>query len=356
MASHAKHPQPAEEELVSGFPSAEIVGNSNRQDLLRRFTPTPYATKLAIMGTTVRLESNSRAIVEMAVKFFGRYQHPSPGIPDFLWRIVGEPNSQKLVAGVELTAFSDLGLRFANIEQRGFLAVDLDAREAVGFVDEGSVESEPRLHCRSLFDTLFCLCAGSFGKVSLEAACVGRGEKGVLILGPPDSGKTTTSYLAAKSGLEYHADQAVFLEMQAGRLRAWGDLLPAIFRPETLDFLPELRASTRHFSYPSLTVHYLPKTAFQGSVAHSVDLVCCVFLKRGVGFQAALTPIAPHERRHRLLEGILYREDGDFDDQTRTIVDHLLKVPSYELAFSDPARAAVSIRDLLLDTGPGEES
>lgn len=344
---NAKLMQPANEESVSRIYDDRAL-SGNRHDLLRRFTPTPNAATLSIMGTSVRIESNSRVIIDKALQFFSRYKHQSTGQPDFLWRIVGEPTCQEHEDGVELAAFSDHGLRFSNIGQRSFLAVDLHAREAVAFISEDYVESEPLLHCRPLFDTLFCMCAGSLGKVPMEAACVGNGQQGILIFGPPNSGKTTTSYLAARLGLEFHADQAVFLEIQSGQLRAWGDLLPAIFRADALHFLPELRASTRRFSYAKFQVHYLSKRPFQRSSAHPIRPVGCVFLNRGDGVQTTLLPVAAQERIQRLLEGILYREDGDFEDQTLKIIESLCEVPSYELAFSDPAAAAAGIRELLL--------
>lgn len=44
------------------------------------------------------------------------------------------------------------------------------------------------------------------------------------MLGHPNQGKTTASYLAAQGGLTYYADQAVFLEIGSSGLQAWGDL------------------------------------------------------------------------------------------------------------------------------------
>jgi len=249
----ANRMEPVGEQLeTSGYPEGvsirqEILAEK-RRDLLRRFTPTPHGVDLLVMGRTVRLETNRLAVVESALGFFARHQERSPGDPDFLWRIVSQQaDPQGDHVGVALSGFSDRGLRFANIGQRSFLAVDLERREGIGFVAERLVEREPEVNCRPVFDTLFCMSAGSLGMVPLSAACVGLGEKGLLIFGPPNSGKTTTSYLAAKLGLEFHADQAVFLEIESGKLRVWGDFLPAIFRLKALEFLPELRTSTRRF-------------------------------------------------------------------------------------------------------------
>ena len=320
-----------------------------RKDLLRRFMPTPHSVNLLVMARTVRLESNSPALIESALEFFSRHQGPPPGDPEFLWRIVSEQDSQIEYAGVPLSAFSDGGLRFANLGRGGFLAVDLEAREGIGFVGERLVESEPTLHCRSIFDTLLCLSTGSLGMVPLAAACVGKEDKGLLLFGPPNSGKTTVSYLAAKHGLEFHADHAAFLEMEAGGLRVWGDLLPAIFRPESLQFLPELKAATRRFSYPGLTVCYLPKSPFQALKAHSVDPICCVFLERQAATVPTVSPMARFDFSRRLSECMLFREDC-LAQQSAMMFDALEKLPAYRLAYgSDPAAAVPLVLRMLVD-------
>jgi len=332
------------EEAISG----RVQRKMERKDLLRRFTPTPHSVNLLVMARTVRLESNSSALIECAFEFFSRHQRPSPGDPEFLWRIVSEPDSQIEHAGVALSAFSDGGLRFANLGPGGFLAVDLEAREGIGFIAERLVESEPKLHCRSIFDTLFCMSIGSLGLVPFSAACVGRGEKGILIFGQPNSGKTTVSYLASKLGLEFHADQAVFLEIEAGHLRVWGDLLPAIFRPESLQFLPELQAATRRFSYPGLTVCYLPKRPFQAAKAHSVHPICCVYLERQAAADPILSPMDRLDWSRRLGESILFKDFDSSAQPSALTFRALEQLPAYHLAYgSDPATAAGVVRKLL---------
>jgi hypothetical protein len=327
-------------------------GENKRRDLLRRFTPTPYNVDLLVMGRTLRLETNSLTVIENALEFFARHQGASPGDPEFLWRLVSQKAPQMEQAGVALSAFSDRGLRFANIGHSSFLAVDLEAREGVGFLAEPLVEREPKLHCRSVFDTLFCMSAGGLGMVPLSAACVGIGEKGLLLFGPPNSGKTTVSYLAATRGLEFHADQAVFLERKAGRLRVWGDLLPAIFRPESLKFLPELQGATRRFSYPGLTVCYLPKRSLQAPKAHSVAPVCCVFLDRQAATVPTLSPIACPAWSSRLADNMLFKDYDLLAQQSTTLFPAFEKLPAYHLAYgSDPATATVLVRKLLEDSG-----
>jgi hypothetical protein len=187
--------------------------------------------------------------------------------------------------------------------------------------------------------------------VPLSAACVGIGGKGLLLFGPPNSGKTTVSYLAATLGLEFHADQAVFLEMEAGHLRVWGDLLPAIFRPESLQFLPELEGATRRFSYPGLTVCYLPKRSFQPPKAHSVAPVCCVFLDRHAATIPTLSPIARPDWSRRLADNMLFKDYDLLALQSARLFPAFENLPAYHLAYgSDPATATVLVRKLLADS------
>ncbi len=348
MVSPGNNP-PFSEQGAREHDSQKLECIGRRQDPLRRFTPTPHAANLTVMGSTIRIESNSQQIIEKARGFFVRHQGQTSTDPDFLWRIIGESSASSEETRVELAAFSDPGLRYAHLGRRNFFAVDLRAREAAAFVEEKLVESAPSVHCRSAFDTLFCMCAASLGKVALEAACVGNGDKGILILGPPDSGKTVTSYLATKMGLEFHADQGVFVEMHCGQVRAWGDLMPAVFRPKALAFLPELRTSTQEFSYPSLTVHYLSKTPYRSAEARPVLPLASVFLKRTDSESSSNRLLDRSECSDRLREALLYLEDSDFEKQTETMIENLASLPSYELTFADPLTAATHVRGLLLD-------
>ena len=211
--------------LCTGGARTETV----RQDPLRRFMSTSQATDLRLMERTVRLETNREVVLALALKFFDRHQHGRAGRPDFLWRVVCDSDPQVQSTAVRLSAFSDLGLRYVNIGQRGFLAVDLERREAIGFLADQFFEGEPRLRDRPPLDILFCMTAASLGLTALSGGCVGVQDRGVMIFGPPNSGKTTACYLAAKLGMEFHADQVVFLDMSCELLRAWGD--PFCFPP-----------------------------------------------------------------------------------------------------------------------------
>src|SRR5579859_2654784 len=280
LESIAKTAQPIRSRAGPRFFSDEECTSIMRQDQLRRFTSTPYTADVRLMRRTVRFETNSSAVLGLVLKCFERHQHGPAGAPQFLWRIVCEAEVTVQSTAVQFTAFADPGFRYANIGQRGFLAVDLERCEATGYFDNLFLEGEPSLrHCRSL-DLLFSMTAPSLGLTALSGGCVGVGDRGAMIFGPPNSGKTTACYLAARLGMEFHADQVVFLDMRSGVLRAWGDPFPAVFRPKTTEFLPELQRTACYSTYEGLEFYYFDKSGLQPRLARPVVPVCGVFLNR----------------------------------------------------------------------------
>jgi hypothetical protein len=325
---------------------ANVADEHRENDPLRRFTPTPYTTSLPVMGRSVRLETNSPRILEHLVALFSQYPGCPKGQSNFRWRIVSQSDVDASPPWPKRSVFSAEGLRFAEFGQRNFLAVDIEARQAIAFISEGLVMDEPGF-TSPFIDTLFYMTAGALGLVPFAAACVAQGTNGLVVLGSPNQGKTTASYLAAQDGLTYYADQALFLEVGSSGLQAWGDFVPAAFRPETLQFLPELAPLTRRFSYCDFNFYYLSKHK-PTSQTNSVVPVCCVVLERGTVSAPQLAPLAGTNLSRWLSESIAFKDDSRFDENRLKILNALGKIPAYHLAYgSDPATVAPYFRQLL---------
>jgi hypothetical protein len=316
--------------------------------MLRRFTPTPHNLELCVMQRTVRLESNEPRVLDLALKFFRRHQSGSPGEPAFVWRLIYETDPSVRSTEVPVSAFSDSGFRYANVGQRGFVAVDLSRREGTGFISDVFLEEQATLRHRPPLNVLFCMTAPSLGLTPLSGACVGRGDRAVLVFGSPNSGKTTASYLASQAGLDFHADHVVFLDPRTNSLSAWGDLFPAVFRPETLEFLPELRGSCLSSSYGELSFYHLDKSYLQPRQAFPVTPICSVFLDRSRDCESVLGSVEPEEAAQRLRKSVLFEEDEIFSEQVRSSIAALTGTPTYELRYDrDPKIAAEFIEAML---------
>jgi hypothetical protein len=285
--------------------------------------------------------------MEHMVKLFARYAAEPNESPCFLWRIVVDPDVPFGQPWPQRSAFSDEGLRFAQFGQRNFVAVDLEAREAIAYVAQGLLDDE--LGFTSPFiDTLFYMTAGSLGLVPFGAACVSSGTQGLLVLGSPNQGKTTASYLAAQGGLTHHADQSVFLEIVDGGLRAWADFVPVAFRPETVQFLPELESRTRPYSYCHFEFHYMIRDRLGSEEPGFVTPIASVVLERESSSMPKLERLAGADFSRILPRHIAFKDDGRFEEGRLAILAALAQLPAYHLAYdSDPKTAVPFLRELL---------
>jgi hypothetical protein len=318
-----------------------------RIDPMRRFAPVPYSAVLPVMGSSVRLETNSSKLLTHMVELFAQYEGQASGRATFQWRIIVDDDVAVGPPWPWRSAFSGDGLRFAQFGQRNFVAVDLVAREAVAFVAAGLLEDGPGF-TSPFIDTLFYMTTGSLGLVPIVTACVSSGTKGLLVMGAPNQGKTTASYLATGAGLTFHADQSVFLEMASGELRAWGDFVPIAFRPETLHFLPELASRTRAFSYCDFNFFYMDKHKRDSRLPGFVMPICCVFLQRECASVPRLTRLAKSEFSDSLSRYVAFKDDDRFEELRLKTLTALAHVPAYQLAYgSDPATAVPFLAHLL---------
>ena len=318
-----------------------------KHDPMHRLVSTSHALLLPAMGRTLRVETNNPELLTHLADLFARFSGTRSGSPGFVWRIVVEADVPCRPPWPWRSTFSDDGVRFAQFGQRNFLAVDLDTREAIGFVAKGLFD-DAQGFSSPFIDTLFYMSAASLGLTPLASACVSSGSNGLLVLGEPNQGKTTASYLAARDGLTIRSDQSVFLEVVDNQLRAWGDFVPLAFRPEALQFLPVLQSEARLFSYCDFTFYYLRKPQFGSAELPFVFPTCCVVLERGASSVPRLTLLEPSDFSSRLGGYAAFKDDDRFNEQNRHVLTELGRLPAYRLAYgSNPADAASFFQTLL---------
>ena len=324
-----------------------MLNATAREDRLCRFTPTPLNAALRVMGRTLTLETNSATVLRHARRAFDPYGVASPEHAEFLWRVVSETDEHATTEWPELNVLAGEGLRLVHFGERCFLAADLDMRQAVGYIPEKLAADEAAFSCFFLA-ALFQSSASALRLTQVSAACVALGGEGLLLFGPSQCGKTTASYLAAKLGLEFHSDQAAFIEIEAGRVRAWGQFWPAVFRRAAAEFIPERSKALRPLNCQGEALLVPDQHALRHAPAGSVTPVLSIFLERETSEVPRLTPLPTRELLRRLREEGLPGATGRVNPAGDAIARALGSLPAYRLAYGrDPGVAAVFLHSLL---------
>ncbi|HET9215902.1 MAG TPA: hypothetical protein VFR18_02925 [Terriglobia bacterium] len=333
------------------------LGNSRRQvyrsrsiavnkpslagDPLRRFRATCLRADVQMMGRHLRIETDSSLVLKRVAETFGTFESVPKGPPQFTWRIVTEQRRDHTAPWHSMTAFCDGPLRYISLGQFSFIAADLAQREAIGVLSEQLCEDDVGFST-VILSSLLHLSAPQLGLTPVSAACVSRGKNGLLLFGPPQSGKTTAGYWGKKLGLEFHADQATFLEVDRGAVYAWGEFWPTAFRPETMRFLPELAPLARSFTYRDRTFLCVDKGLLSGVNRGRVVPAACIFLERQASSSPRLIPLPRWEVSDQIFT------DAGSDDDRVAILAMLRHVPAYRLLYDDdPSIAARLFRSVL---------
>jgi hypothetical protein len=276
------------------------------------------------------------------MKVLGRFESAHTGPPRFLWRIAAEPTQRSENVWPSLDGFSHRSLRYISLGQYGFVAADLHAREAVCVLPESLCADEIGFSMICLAGMLH-LSAPALGLTAISAACVARGRNGLLLFGPPGSGKTTSSYWSHKLGLRFHSDQATFLDAEGGVLRAWGDFWPVAFREETAAYLPEIVPLARPFRYQDKSLLCVDRSLLPLSASGKVIPAACIFLERKASSRPRLQALRKAEMRTEAFTGAGSQGDRE------AILSMLEHVPAYRLLYDDDPRIAAHFFRSVLD-------
>jgi hypothetical protein len=345
LVGRFENPRPQKQRM-----KAPLLKNTpRRNDPLRRFTATPLGADFRLMRRHIRIETNCGLAMEYTRRALDCYGPATTTLPDFVWRVVTDPNSHLAPPWPEMNAFSDRQRRYINLGQRSFIAVDLSCREAVAFISERLVRDEVGF-ASIVLASLFYLCAGTLGLTAISAACIASEGKGILLLGVPRSGKTTSCFLARNQSYEFHADQAVFLEIELGTLTAWGDFWPAAFHAEASTFMPALAECGRQLLHRAASYLCMEKNSSPNAVAYSVVPTACIFLERGAADSPKLIPLSEREFARALDRSVPFNDDSAPQEACQAVRRALGKLPAFRLLYDTSPSTLTPFFHSLLST------
>ena len=318
----------------------------------RRARPLRWRTR--VLGAPCEFTSNDRRLLDLARQAFA-------GVPEHRWRAGDRPLSLRI--SLELARdparaasrhpprpvlSSGAGLLCAHFDAHSHAVVDVGGSRAVVRVVPSLLKHQRLVRYELIEFAAVMLATRAQGLVPLHAGCVGARGRGVLLLGASGAGKSTLALHAALAGLDFLAEDSVFV--QASTLRATGLGAFAHARGDGLALLEDRRQRA--------AVRRAPRIQRRSGVRkHEVDLrgrarlaprplriVGVLALSARAARTAAAIPLSQARLRRTLRSGQAYAaaQPGWQDFERR-----LLRIPAHQLGRVTPAEAVAVLRGLL---------
>lgn len=243
------------------------------------------------------------------------------------------------------------GILCGAIERAGFVALSPRQRSALIVVASDLLRYPYHLRYELLEFAVYVLAGRVQRLVPLHAACLGRGDQGLLLMGPSGSGKSTLVLHALLDGLDFLAEDSVLVKPAA--LRATGVANFVHVRRDSLRFLSAAQRA-------ALLQRATPIRRRSGVEKLEIDL-------RGSGYRLAAAPLRirgvvflsrRHAGKHPLLTRLskatmlarLAAQQRYAAQQPGWSVfrSELARLPAYELRRGSHPRAAIEALGVLL--------
>jgi hypothetical protein len=178
-----------------------------------------------VLGARFEFSSDSVELLSIAQEAFARVpQHRWPRATRRTLRVTlrhtRDGRSAAWSAPPKPVLSSGAGLFCGHIDARNFMVADPHAARALIQVDDSMLRHRQLVRYELIEFAAITLATRAQGLVSLHAGCVGLRGRGILLLGSSGSGKSTLALHAALGGLEFLAEDSVFV--QPATLRATG--------------------------------------------------------------------------------------------------------------------------------------
>jgi hypothetical protein len=309
------------------------------QDFLHKDARTELRAHYSVVGSVCSFETNSEQLLEAAAKTFPAAGAVSDQV-DFTLRFwvddsqaSAPPWPQAYVRGLDEFVF-------AGFDARSSILADLRRRRVIGRFSPAMAADAP--HWRSvIFPIATSILAGSLGVVELHAASVARRERGLVLMGPSRSGKSTLAMALAMSGCRLISDDRTFCSLRDEKVVISGLPRPLKLRREAASLFEHLRGCETNAVQAGEPVFYCEPDPGQASNS-ACEPVALIFLDRQPDVQGQkrashflLTPMIRSEVRSRI-EADLLAESPAAAKKQEQVLDHLFSLPCWRLQYAGP--------------------
>lgn len=254
-----------------------------------------YSQYFSFAGKPLLVRSNSLAILDYASSFFAQWgsqevlKHPSAELKLML----REDSSGSAEDAPWFRGRGNFALaRFTRADSVWF---NLRTRQVFGYFSM-AVSSDTIRWQKDILPTISGILAPVIGVVPVHAACVAKGDFGVLLAGRSGTGKLTLAITLAQRGFGYLADDWTYMAECTTGVGAWSVPVPVKLLPDATLYFPELASYACAQSLNGeIAYEVSPEECFGVSRRHSCSVKCIVLLERGAQQGCRIAPVSATE-------------------------------------------------------------
>jgi hypothetical protein len=170
--------------------------------------------QLQLFGSLFQFDSDSRELMQLVLAaYLGLPQHkllPSERCQIRL-RLISRAHPTTSSEPPPMRMHSGPGLLSGMMDAENFVLLAPNEHTALVVVSKDMLRFPYHVRYELIEFAAFTLASRALGLVPLHAACVGRCGRGLLLLGPSGAGKSTLALHSCLGGLEFLAEDAVFV-------------------------------------------------------------------------------------------------------------------------------------------------
>lgn len=243
LRCHPEIAKPVRSNLEVSLDRADAipVGEGSHRKMFPPPVPAvhPLTATRRVLGGVFRFESNSRDLIGLVESAYGRLPlqtFPGAAVEFRVGMHLLPRRANAWTVEPPAPRIRQEGNLFrADVDASNFVAIDPEARCARIVASEDMLQHAYHLRCELIEFAVFILAARGLGLVPLHGACVGRGGRGVVLLGGSGSGKSTLALHGLLQGLDLLGEDAVFV--RPGDLVATGVPNYLHLKGDALDFV-----------------------------------------------------------------------------------------------------------------------
>lgn len=312
---------------TAGRNSEQDHVDRSRAGFLRRNVETPLCGRFVAAGAVCTLKTNCEQVLEAARSTFFPVS-PSETPVDFSLRFWVDHADRAEPPWPKPYARGLGDLVFVGFDPRSSSLANLRTRHVIGRFSAG-MAADTSYWRMVIFPMLLSILAGSVGLVELHACCVAMGKKGLVLLGPSRSGKSTLAMALSKAGFDLLSDDRTFCSVKRRKLVAWGLPRPLKLRGDIGTWFDEFRGrEPSDVQDGELVFHVHPEPRRVARCEPRLLLL----LQREDRLAFEMSSTSCGEVRSCIEQDLLAESHNAVQNQARTL-NHLLSLPRFILRY-----------------------